>query len=66
MGHRVSINRYTVVASCRWLSAGGDGDEQGGAYMCALCFFMCYVEVNEAIDEGVGSTLATLPRHPGE
>lgn len=58
MGHRVSINRSTVVASCRWLSAGGGG---GGGICVRGAFFMCCVEVIEAIDEGVGSALATVP-----
>lgn len=60
MGHRVSINRYTVVASCRWLSAGVEGG--GGVYVCTV-LFMCYVEVIEAIDQGVASI---LPHRPGE
>ena len=30
---------------------------------CGRCAFMCYVEVIEAIDEGVAST---LPHRPGE
>ncbi len=36
-------------------------------YVCVcVVLFMCYVEVIEAIDEGFGSTVATLPHHPGE
>lgn len=48
MGHRVSINRYSELPV--EISRGV------GVYVCTV-LFMCYVEVIDAIDEGVASTL---------
>lgn len=52
MGHTVSINRYPVVESCRWLSAGAVC-----LYTSKLCFLFFAIE---AIDEGV----LLSPLHP--